>query len=537
MDSLTQLRRQVSVGVIALLWINVAFILVAGLFLADPTVWVVVTVAVVLAAVPSVAWFSDPASETTILTSCMANAALVALLVYQFRLSPLQSDMHMYFFAVLAISSAWLSVSGIMAFTAVVALHHVLLFFLMPEAVFPAASGFGRVVMHAVILLLEAGALIVLALKQVRSMRDAAASAEAAEAARLASLELEARERQAALEAADERARLMEQADQRARQQLREATAAFQTAIRQLADGRLDVELTEPFAEEFEALRLDLNRMASRLSATLSSVSQTAGSLDEQMSELVRGTTELARRTEQQSATLEETAAALDEITANVSTATRRSDEARMAANAANDSAVRSASVVAEAEDAMRRIEESSGLIANIISVIDEIAFQTNLLALNAGVEAARAGEAGKGFAVVAQEVRELAQRSATAAKEIKQLIQQSSSEVDNGVALVRQTGETLKGIGERVIQINRLIDDIAKSASEQSTGLSQINSAVNQLDQMTQQNAAMVQQSTVASTSIAGQSDQLRKMIAQFALRDGSADHQGQAPRLRAAG
>jgi methyl-accepting chemotaxis protein len=189
----------------------------------------------------------------------------------------------------------------------------------------------------------------------------------------------------------------------------------------------------------------------------------------------------------------------------------------------ANQSAAQSARVVSHAEEAMRRIEASSKQISNIISVIDEIAFQTNLLALNAGVEAARAGEAGKGFAVVAQEVRELAQRSAKAAKEIKELIHNSSTEVTSGVTLVRDAGETLNTIAGFIAEINSHMDSIATSAREQSTGLAEINGAVNQMDQSTQQNAAMVEQSTAASNTLAGEAARLRSLVHQFKVEAGT--------------
>jgi methyl-accepting chemotaxis protein len=202
-----------------------------------------------------------------------------------------------------------------------------------------------------------------------------------------------------------------------------------------------------------------------------------------------------------------------------VRNSSQRTEEARSVAVLANQNAARSAGVVSQAVEAMRRIEDSSQQISNIIGVIDEIAFQTNLLALNAGVEAARAGEAGKGFAVVAQEVRELAQRSAQAAKEIKALITASGAQVSSGVALVGETGTALKAIGDYVVQINTLMEAIAGSAREQSTGLAEVNSAVNQMDQTTQQNAAMVEQSTAASAALAQEATRLRSLVDQFKL------------------
>jgi methyl-accepting chemotaxis protein len=167
----------------------------------------------------------------------------------------------------------------------------------------------------------------------------------------------------------------------------------------------------------------------------------------------------------------------------------------------------------------MRRIEQSSSEISNIIGVIDEIAFQTNLLALNAGVEAARAGEAGKGFAVVAQEVRELAQRSANAAREIKELIRNSAAQVESGVRLVGETGDVLRLIGTHVSTINSHMDSIALSAREQSVGLGEVNIAVNQMDQVTQQNAAMVEETTAASVTLANEANRLRQLVSQFTL------------------
>jgi methyl-accepting chemotaxis protein-1 (serine sensor receptor) len=316
-------------------------------------------------------------------------------------------------------------------------------------------------------------------------------------------------------------------------EQLRFATASLGEGLKRLASGDMSMQVNETFAAEYEPLRQDFNASLRQLGSTIGAVLETVSSMDNGTREIASGAQDLSKRTEQQAASLEETAAALDEITANVGTSTKRTEEARSVAAQANQSAVKSAAVVSEAEKAMRRIEESSQQISNIIGVIDEIAFQTNLLALNAGVEAARAGEAGKGFAVVAQEVRELAQRSAQAAKEIKGLIQNSSTEVDNGVKLVRETGVALGTIGDHVVQINQLVEAIATSAREQSTGLAEVNTAVNQMDQTTQQNAAMVEQSTAASASLASEATRLRELVNQFKL-DGSVT---QASALRAIG
>ena len=311
-----------------------------------------------------------------------------------------------------------------------------------------------------------------------------------------------------------------QQKAEREAEQLRFATSTLGEGLRRLAAGDISFTLSDRFATEYETLREDFNASLRQLGATIGAVLQTVHSIDSGTSEIASGAQDLSKRTEQQAASLEETAAALDEITANVSTATKRTDEARKIAVDANVSAQKSAAVVSEAEQAMRRIEESSQQISNIIGVIDEIAFQTNLLALNAGVEAARAGEAGKGFAVVAQEVRELAQRAAQAAKEIKGLIQNSSAEVGGGVKLVRETGIALKTIGEQIVGINKHMESIATSAREQSTGLAEVNTAVNSMDQTTQQNAAMVEQSTAASQTLAMEAAKLREHVSQFKLR-----------------
>ena len=340
--------------------------------------------------------------------------------------------------------------------------------------------------------------------------------------AAIANEQLEAEAQAARAQSEADRLRLTTEAEAAAQQRLREATTGLAKGLKRLAAGDLSFQLTEPFAPDFEALRHDLNTTIAQLGETLREVARSSASIDSGSREISQSADDLSQRTEKQAASLEETAAALDQITVNVSNSSKRAEEARAVAIQANASAARSGKVVASAVEAMSRIEQSSNQISNIIGVIDEIAFQTNLLALNAGVEAARAGDAGKGFAVVAQEVRELAQRSAQAAKEIKGLIRNSTTEVDSGVKLVRDTGEALHAIEQDVITINQHMDAITTSAREQSTGLAEVNTAVNQMDQVTQQNAAMVEETNAAGATLAVEASRLKELIAGFKL-DGS--------------
>ncbi|NWJ26515.1 methyl-accepting chemotaxis protein [Rhizobium sp. RM] len=296
------------------------------------------------------------------------------------------------------------------------------------------------------------------------------------------------------------------------------AMSQLGNALENLANGDLTVEISD-IGADYEKLRTDFNRAVGALHQVIEAISKTSHVVNDSASDISEATGNLSRRTEQQAAALEETAAALDEITATVRTASERANEARQMVGDTKTSAGRSGEIVRDAVAAMGRIEDSSKRISQIISVIDEIAFQTNLLALNAGVEAARAGEAGRGFAVVAQEVRELAQRSANAAKEIKSLITSSAEEVGSGVRLVRSTGDALDEIVGLVNRVDGHVNSIATAAREQATGLHEINTSVNHMDQMTQQNAAMVEETTAASQTLAEESRQLHALLSRFEL------------------
>lgn len=290
-------------------------------------------------------------------------------------------------------------------------------------------------------------------------------------------------------------------------------------ALQRLSDGDVSFRISQPFAGQLDVVRGNYNASAEKLQDALIKVAENARAIDAGANEIRMGADDLAKRTEQQAASVEETAAALEQITTAVKDSTTRAQEAGALVNHTKAEAERSGEVVRRAVIAMEQIEKSSSEISNIISVIDEIAFQTNLLALNAGVEAARAGEAGKGFAVVAQEVRELAQRSASAAKDIKALINASNEHVQSGVSLVGQTGEALTKIASEVLEINRHVTAIVEAAHEQSSGLQQINTSVNHMDQDTQKNAAMVEESNAASHSLAKESASLAQLLAQFNL------------------
>jgi methyl-accepting chemotaxis protein len=295
--------------------------------------------------------------------------------------------------------------------------------------------------------------------------------------------------------------------------------------------------INDNLPDAYHRLQKDFNAALSQLEGAIGHVAGGANLIGTATMEIASAADDLSRRTEQQAASLEETVAAISEIATTVAKTASGAKHASEVVSATKSDAQKSGVVVQQAVEAINRIEKSSNNIAQIIGVIDEIAFQTNLLALNAGVEAARAGEAGKGFAVVASEVRALAQRSAEAAKEIKGLISASTDEVGEGVTLVVEAGKALARIVEAVAEIDGIVAGIAVGASEQSTSLQQINAAISQMDQDVQKNAAMVEETTAATHNLTRETEALIASISSFQLSDATAaagPRQRQAPRPR---
>ncbi len=404
-----------------------------------------------------------------------------------------QTDMHMYYFAMLAVLVSYIDWRVILAATATVAVHHLGLNFVYATALYPGGADFGRVVLHAVILVIEAVALGGIGLMICKL---------------LANLNLTV-----------QRAQEAEQDSKRNHEESQQLLEHLSRALDRLARKDLSYRMPEDLPGSFRAVSIDFNTAVLQLERVVNTVAESTGTISSGANEISAASDDLSRRTESQAASLEETAAALVEITRTVKETAAEARNARDAVELAQAEADAGNEVVNRTIEAIRRIEKFSSQITQIISVIEEISFQTNLLALNAGVEAARAGESGRGFAVVASEVRALAQRSSVAAHDIKQLISTSSNEVAQGVHMVEATGAALEKIVSRVKEVSERIHQIANVAEAQAGSLNEINTAVGQIDLTTQQNAAMVEEATAATQTLNRQSEMLRDIIRQFSL------------------
>lgn len=519
MKRIDEIRSKAAGVVVAMLWVNATLVLARSFFAHEVSALVLGLGGVAVAGAATSLWFVDRIGPATRFVSGAAHAVLVGLLVYGFTGSPLQIDMHMYFFAMLAVLTIWVDWRPIATFTLVTALHHLVLYVALPAAVFPGSSDFSRVVLHAVVLLLEAGMLYRITQIIERSFGESEAALAASLAAQEHASQL-SHEAEAARVAKERERQENAAAKAQEAQQMQTAVVQLGDGLGRLAEGDLTVRLQEPFVGALDQLRTDFNLSVGKLRGSLQQIQVSAISIDESAGEIRSASDHLLLRTEQQAASLEETSSAFEEITRSVRQASDSAQEASRIAGIASAGMEKSRDVVTDAVEAMNRIQEASSEIAKITDLIDGIAFQTNLLALNAGVEAARAGEAGQGFAVVAQEVRALAQRSAGAATDIKSLIRKSGAEVANGVNLVNAAGESLEEISAQVISISERITAIADMAKTQATSLTEINSSVGQIDQITQKNAAMVEESTAVTHRLAADASALSELVRQFRLK-----------------
>jgi methyl-accepting chemotaxis protein len=480
-------------------------------------------------------------------------AQVMALLIAA-RGYPYQVDLHMAFFAALALSALMYDAKAILLGAALVAVHHLVLGLAVQELVFYDGSGLPRVLLHAVILVAEAAGLVwlsattqrLLTLSQKKSdeaateaqkLQDLATATEAERGARakqdqqiLQRLEqsfgrvvaqaagghFDGRvEEKFGLEVFDNLAKSINLLIETVQRGLGETG----TVLKGLADADLTRRVEGQYVGEFGALKDSTNAVADRLTQIVTQLKGTSRGLKTATGEILSGANDLSERTTKQAATIEQTSAAMEQLATTVlKNAERASEASKVSANVTR-TAEEGGQVMGEANMAMERITASSSKISNIIGLIDDIAFQTNLLALNASVEAARAGDAGKGFAVVAVEVRRLAQSAASASNEVKALIDQSGAEVKTGSKLVADAAARLEAMLEAARSSNALMEGIARESRDQASAIEEVNTAVRQLDEMTQHNAALVEETNAAIEQTESQANELDRVVDIFTV------------------
>ena len=477
-------------------------------------------------------------------------AGLVAL-----RGHPMQIDVHMAFFAALAMCALLYDVRAILLGAGLVAVHHLGLGMTLSDLVFYGEGGLGRVLLHAVILVAEAAALVwmtrntqmLLELSSVKSDEAEAGARQAQDYAETAQRNLAAvnahieemqhfqQQFAGVAEAANAgdfsqrvEARFKDGELNNLAEGINALTRTFDRAVTEvgtvlgaLADTDLTRRMEGDYLGKLARLKADTNAVADKLTEVVGQLRATSGSLKTATGEILSGANDLSERTTRQAATIEQTSATMEQLAATVLANAQRAQEASQRAALVTSTAENGGAVMSEANHAMERITTSSGKISNIIGMIDDIAFQTNLLALNASVEAARAGEAGKGFAVVAVEVRRLAQSAAQASSEVKSLVEQSADEVRGGSRLVADAAGKLQAILEAARASNTIMDSIAHESREQASAIEEVNMAVRNMDEATQHNAALVEEMNAAIEQTEAQASALDRIVDIFALEE----------------
>ena len=553
---LQDIRKFASGSFVLYLWAMAAFVTVLAGFWSDH--WVFVGVAVT--AIAAVAHFYQQRDPTALQTRLFISVAMVSNWIFLvYSVSGIAGgeyilDAHMVYFILNAMLLAYFCPLTILTTNVIVVLHHVTFSVFLPSLIWPGSDSFRieHFFTHAAMVCLilplglylsvrvstlfqESRLSLIAAEREAQTAQNAIAQAEKASAERedarqkvefetqeRARREAEAeRENHARLEAEHaEREQLRKRADDERKENMERQERVVVTlgdALKRLSEGDLASEITSKFPAEYEMIRSNFNAAVESLRDTVGAVANNVESIRDEIAGIGASADDLSRRTERQAATLEETAAAMDELTSSVRSAAKGAGEANEMSKVAQKNADQGSKVAHLAVAAMDEINLSSQKISKITSVIEDIAFQTNLLALNAGVEAARAGDAGRGFAVVATEVRALAQRSSEAAGEINDLIATSGQQVVAGVDLVEKTGKALKSIVTSIVEISNRVEGIAASAQEQANGLDEINSAVTELDHVTQQNAAMFEETSAASSALKTDADSLAQAVSRF--------------------